>query len=1010
MLSKLHLIFTIVGVTISASIFSQTPSFYHYSSSDGLASSTAFEIIQDHNGFIWVATLNGVSRFDGKNFLNYRSVDGLHSNSTISIVEGNNGEIYAGSYEKGVSVFKNGMFENYCNKINGNAFYTSYLLFDSIGADEQKIYTLGWNSINIIHEKNSFQSTYLLIGSPDNLINLKKLPNNKTIVLTTGGLYHLIDDQLSKFHVTGLPDITFNCIVAGEANSFYLGSKGLIWQIKNNKVIKQYPINLYDDNEVSHIFSDRHNNIWFSIMNRGFFLIPNGSDQIMNIGAKMDLQNTLVNNYFEDKEGNLWICTFGKGIYCLNNLYIKNYTETDGLSSNNIYSITKEKSGKLIIGTFNGLNILENGVFHRINNYAGVKLTEYIYSAKIFNDELYICEAFRGNELVNVQYKEMKLHFFNQFSFCKTTNGLYLSGSGQNCIIVRQNLPGKPGNYSIFYLFGDTLNSNRVNEIFEDSQKNIWVGTSSGLCKLSAIPNEKDVDLIGNLNRKKTFFPDNPVLNSRIKTIFQDQQNHIWVSGEKGVASYNLTNDSIKTYTTINGYDLSSSTSIAADNKNRIWIGNMKGLFLLDGDSIICLNRQTGLPTNEILSLCFDHEKNMLYVGTSNGLSFLDIDLFDNNVHPPLEVKIVSIKAGDSIHTNYNNLVFKPNQNHVYLNFKALCYASPSSVMYKYKLNDEWVETDHDFLDLVSLKYGTYHLQIMAKSQNTNWSNPLLLTFQVLPKFIETTWFYLLIMLVLGLISISTMAWWLNRNKIKAQNELELTERINELKHLALSAMMNPHFIFNSLNSVQYLINCQKSEEANHYISTMAKLIRKNLDTAGNGFILLSEEIYRLKLYLELEKLRFREGFSYEINIGQDIYPQTFMIPNMIIQPFVENTLWHGIINSGSKGMITILFSFEAVEVDATISKSLIIKVTDNGIGINAAHKNKKEDHISKGIQIIEERLQLLSAKMHLPQPIMLEDLSSRNKHSHGTEVIISLPPSLYKIIPPKSQLASITV
>jgi len=121
----------------------------------------------------------------------------------------------------------------------------------------------------------------------------------------------------------------------------------------------------------------------------------------------------------------------------------------------------------------------------------------------------------------------------------------------------------------------------------------------------------------------------------------------------------------------------------------------------------------------------------------------------------------------------------------------------------------------------------------------------------------------------------------------------------------------------------------------------------------------------------------------------------------MIIQPFVENTLWHGIINSGSKGLVSISFSFENVDIDNNISKSLIIKITDNGIGIIEAKKHQKEDHISKGIQIIEERLKLLSAKMQLPQPIMFEDLSNRNKKSHGTEVIISLPPQLYKVIIP---------
>ena len=981
---------------------SQTPSYYHYTSSDGLASSTAFEIIQDHNGFIWVATLNGISRFDGKNFLNYRSEDGLNSNSIISIVEGNNGEIYAGSYEKGVSVFKNGKIENYCSEINGKAFYTSYLIYDALSIDEQKIYAFsGWNSINVVHEKDTLKSTYSISLHPNRLINIKKIANHQMIVLTTDGLFYFMNDQLVKMSVEGLPDTTFNCIADAENGSFYLGTEGMIMKIDNKKVIKQYPVNLYQRNEVSHIFVDSHQNIWFSIMNKGFFFIPNGTGDIIELGSKMDLQNTLVNNYFEDHEGNMWISTYGKGMYCLNHLYIQTFNENDGLSSNSVYAITKMESGNFLIGTFSGVSIFDGVRFHGVNNILSKTISEYIYEVKMYNNEYYICGAFRDDKTNTVQFNGKPLHMINGTSFCRTAKGLNIFGTRVNLLIVRQSLLENAEHSSIVHLFGDSSKINRVSEIVEDTRKNIWVGTSFGLCKLTVVAETNNGDPQYKINPKISFFPNDTVLSSRISSIVQDKQNKVWFSGEKGIACYDLISDSIQSFTTFNGYDLSSSSSIAFDHQNRIWIGNMKGLFLFNGDSIICLNQQTGLPTNEILSLFFDHEKNMLYVGTSNGLSILDIDLFDKNIQPPLEVKIISIKAGDSIYTSYNNLVFKPNQNHVNLNFKALCFASPSSVMYKYKLNDEWVETDHDFLNLVALKYGTYHLQIMAKSQLTNWSNPLSLTFQILPKFIETTLFFLLIMLVLGLISISAMAWWLNYNKIKAQNELELSERINELKHQALSAMMNPHFIFNSLNSLQFLINSQRTEEANDYLSMMAKLIRKNLDTAGSGFILLSEEITRLKLYLDLEKMRFQDRFSYEIMTGSDVAPAALMIPNMIIQPFVENTLWHGILNSGNKGLITVSFSFEEIDVDGVMCKSLIIKVTDNGIGINEARKNTKEDHISRGIQIIEERLKLLSIKMQLPTPIIFDDLSSRNKHSHGTEVIISLPPSLYKMISP---------
>ena len=997
MLNK-FLILTVISFLLHTELYPQTPSYYHYTSSDGLASSTVYKIIQDKDGFIWFATANGMSKFDGKHFTTFRTVDGLNSNSIISLLEGENGELYIGNFEKGINVFRNGKIENYCTEINGKSFALSFLMLGPSEKNEQNIFAYNRRgNINLISEKKSVGLfTKVIITLPDHLNKLEILPNGDMIALTTTGLFNFKNDALSKFHINGFPDTDTYCLTNGEDGSYFIGTKGMIYRIKDNNVIERFKINIAGNNDVVAILRDRNKNIWFSIMNLGFYLIPNGSDKIIDIGSKMDLQKTLINNYFEDNEGNIWVSTFGKGVYCINNLYLKSYNEKDGLSNNNVYSIGKEKSGKLLIGTFTGINILENGRFDQIKNNSGKILPEYIYSIKNNNNEFFICSALKKIEIINISYKGIKLHMFEGLSFCKLRNGLFLFGSRGNSIRVQREFNFKKNRSYMFNIFGDSSKANRVSEIFEDTEKNVWIGTGMGLCKVAHMSYDRT-------KWTKSFFPNNQVLNSRINSITQDNENNVWFAGEKGIARYNLKNDSVTNYTNVMEHDLSSSTSLVSDSKNRIWIGNMKGLYLFDGKSIKQFNRQTGLPSDEVYSLFYDKEKNNLYVGTSNGITILDVNLFDNYVPPQLNVKILSIKAGDSVYTDYNHLVFEPEQHHVSIDFVALSFSSSGSVKYKYNLNGVWEETDNDFLDFISLEKGKYELQIMAKSQNADWSKPYFFSFRVLPRFVETIWFDLLIISIFVFVSLSLVTWRLKLNNKKIREELALTERINELEHQALSAMMNPHFIFNSLNSVQYLVNCHRNEEANDYIAMMAKLIRKNLDTAGNGFILLLEEINRLKLYLDLEKLRFRENFSYEIITGADIDTGSIMIPNMIIQPFVENTLWHGIINSGIRGLVTISFSFEDVDIDSIICRSLIIKVTDNGIGIKEAKKNKKEDHISKGIQIIEERLRLLSTKMQLPKPIMFDDLSSRDNNSHGTEVIISLPPPLYKITYPES-------
>jgi len=188
------------------------------------------------------------------------------------------------------------------------------------------------------------------------------------------------------------------------------------------------------------------------------------------------------------------------------------------------------------------------------------------------------------------------------------------------------------------------------------------------------------------------------------------------------------------------------------------------------------------------------------------------------------------------------------------------------------------------------------------------------------------------------------------------------------------------------------LVNSDRKEDANNYIAMMATLMRKNLDASSSGFISISDEIERLKLYLEIEKMRFSDRFTFSISVDENINPDTTLIPNMIIQPFVENSIWHGIIESDHKGKITVSFALSSNSV-------IDIKISDNGVGYTKSKQMQKNGHISKGIAIIEERLKLLSQKMEMPSPIVIEDLGNTSDDSQGTEIIISLPEPLFKII-----------
>ncbi len=170
----------------------------------------------------------------------------------------------------------------------------------------------------------------------------------------------------------------------------FYGSKGCVYKVKNNKVIKTFRIEKYRDKDFLRMFCDSQDNIWFSVIGKGFFIIPAGTDTLMDMGSKMSLDNTMIDWFFEDDENNVWICTYGKGVYCLNNLYLRNYTETDGLTNNNITCLDKDKSGKILIGTINGVSIIEKGSVDKLKGESGVVVSGYINGIKSYKHSVII--------------------------------------------------------------------------------------------------------------------------------------------------------------------------------------------------------------------------------------------------------------------------------------------------------------------------------------------------------------------------------------------------------------------------------------------------------------------------------------------------------------------------------------------------------------------------------------------------------------------------------------------
>jgi hypothetical protein len=327
------------------------------------------------------------------------------------------------------------------------------------------------------------------------------------------------------------------------------------------------------------------------------------------------------------------------------------------------------------------------------------------------------------------------------------------------------------------------------------------------------------------------------------------------------------------------------------------------------------------------------------------------------------------------------NFILEPNSRNITLNYSAIDFKN-RRITYRYRLkpDENWSETKNRRLELSSLEPGKYTFEVSAKSQDSQWSEPARINF-ILEKHFWQTWWFLLLMLAIGAYLLYFIAVRITkRQKNKEQEQLLLKNKILMLEQQALQAMMNPHFVFNVMNSIQHYINTQNTSSANKVLTGFAKLIRKNLEICTKSYINLAEEIDYLNLYLSLEKNRFGEKFIYHISIDDEIDREETLVPSMLLQPYIENAIWHGIMPLEEGGKLDII-------IDQKDEEYLWIKIVDNGVGIRNSLANKHSAHVSKGMTLTQERINLLNKIAAKPIQLFVEQNGEK-----GTTVTILAP------------------
>ena len=1002
----------------------------------GLSQNWIYTILQDRYGYMWFGTWDGLNKYDGYNFTIYNVDEGLSDHIVYSLLEDDEGILWVGT-DKGFNKFDRNTqtFKQYIHHPGDTTSLFHSRVNDIIQASDGSIW-LGTGGGLIKFDKKtesltSFLSTHQEYFSPRSnfIIDLFQDSDGKIWVSTTYGLVKF-DPKTGKstryYHIPGdstsLSNNNIRYVIQERSGNFWIGTRdGLNYFDTTSQKIKQYfnePENQYSlgNNSVMTIYEDRSGDIWIGTDGGGLNYYERENDRFIRyqniLNDKSSLSNNKVYSIFEDKSGNLWVGTY-KGVNKINKYYndFKHCRRTthdnQSLNSNIIWSFLEDKDENLWIGTDNGINIknLQTGRFTYIthdpsnpNSPSNNDIRTMIYTPELN------C-IWLGIWVTGVDKYDPLTNKFTHYQNNPNRNSL--SSDYANDIIQDNDsiiwiATGRglnrfdPGTNSFEVFFHDPENKNSLsNDIIiclsEDSKGNLWVGTDGGLNKYIKSENK----FIRFLHDPEN---ENSLSNNSIFYIYEDRTGKIWVgTSGGGINKFNSETGEFRAYTTEDGLPNNIIYGILEDDEGNLWLSTNLGLskFYVISERFVNYDIKDGIQSNEFnLGACYKDKKGKMYFGGMNGYNVFDPDEIKYNPNKPVvivsafrkfnEIQPEEYFDGDTIRLSYDDNFFS-------FEVSALDYTNPSKNKYRYKLENvdkDWVNTDADnrLAEYKKVSPGTYIFKTNGSNNVGIWNdNGISLTVIITPPWWDT-WFFRIPIALLIIITIWIIIYR-RVKRIRKKHEvekkiLEIEKQMFDLEQKALRLQMNPHFIFNSLNSIQSYILTHDTEKAVNYLGKFSQLMRLILSNSAIKHIPLKEELKAIRYYLDLEKLRFENKFDYEITLDTEIDEEFIEIPPMVIQPYIENAIIHGLIHKPSNGKI---------EIDFKLNNGLIIcTVQDNGIGRKKAMQIKKESGIkkrSRGMLITKARLEILNRQSNDEYSVKVFDLKDKNGNASGTKV-----------------------
>jgi ligand-binding sensor domain-containing protein len=947
-------------------VSAQEYGYTRYDTKDGLAGSIVYCMTQDKDGFMWYGTETGLSRFDGTHFIKFTKANGLPDNEIIQLFADSKGRVWISPFKKTVCYYYKGKIHNRDN----DSVLKNITIHDNVirfAEDAQGNILVQETSCLHLIEPNGKTSSIHKIGN-DSLLYISTIAARAKggfWVLEKNNLYEFNDNRFSLRKTIPILAAHYSHAAIGDETMMYVSSKttlstlsfstGKTLVFSNSLFIRHIGLAVFESHTAACLTTD--------------------GAVIYNIDKPDSIRTFLpgipVSGIFKDAEGNWWFSTLGKGIYRLNSAYVTNLKikQTD----THEYSVS-------CFTRYNNL-ILVGANAHFIQRLSLETGTPQPGSTAKFlnnyNPVVAMCTL--GKNMVIIGCVGVVMQCTPELTLHRYIDGIVVKAM---CVNKNKILVSTSKNVvevdSAAFVITDTIWHDRATAIFAKNDT-IYIGTLNGLYRV--LP-DKTTQYLG---EKIPFF------QGRIASITEDPNNVVWVA-TYGDGLVGWKNGQIIKQITENDGLTSNICRTLFLHRNSLWVGTDKGLNKINlaypDYPIKKYTTGDGLSTDIINALYVNDGK--VFAGTPEGVTFFDEQKMSSRSRCDLTFTDVAV-GGQTYYPSEMPSLIPHVKNDLQFNYVGISYKSGGDVRYRYRLlglDSNWKETRETFLSYPTLPSGDYQLQVQAINKFDVVSKMITAGFTIEKLMWETTWFRLSVGLVFLAITGSLAGLIIFRIRRREQEKTAINKKIGDLEQLARKAQMNPHFIFNSLNSIQQYVMDADITGANKFISGFSRLMRQTLDFSSKQEISLEQELGYLSNYLELERTRLENAFGWSVTIASDVNTAEYHIPPMILQPFVENSVRHGLrFRRDRDGVVSIHIKKE--------NNYLVCVLEDNGIGRKAALKFKSVNAIeyqSKGMSLTAERIAMLNKDNEHKITMHIEDLEDDQHKALGTRVTISFP------------------